>query len=134
MLFGGFFMLVFGLVALLLIGFGMYFLFNSLEVNVDGDGVVSTRSFLGLRFRRALKRADIRQLRFKINAQEGAGARSRVHYLLEAVPRSGSPVCLGDTIKGKLLARRLMKELGRALGNTEWSEVTRSRRPFTAGR
>lgn len=133
-LFGGFFMLVFGLVALALVGFGVYFLFNSLEVNVTGEGVVSTRSFLGLRFRRALKRADIRQLRFKINAQEGAGARSRVHYLLEAVPRSGSPVCLGDTIKGKPLARRLMQELGRALGNAEWSEVTRSRRTFTAGR
>lgn len=131
MLFGGFFMLVFGLVGLGLAGFGVYFLFNSLEVNVTGEGVVSTRSFLGLRFRRALKRADIRQLRFKINAQEGTGARSRVHYLLEAVPVSGSPVCLGDTIKGKPLARRLMQELGRALGYTEWSEIRRSRRTFT---
>jgi membrane protein implicated in regulation of membrane protease activity len=125
LVFGGFFILVFGLVGLLLIGFGLYALFNSLEVNVSGAGVISTRRFLGLRFQRILQRSAIKQLRFKINAQEGQGARAKVHYLLEAVPVSGSPVCLGDTIKGQPLARRLMQELGKVLGHTEWSEARR---------
>jgi len=78
-----------------------------------------------LKFRRALQRAEIVQLRFRINARQGQGAKSRVHYLLEAVPASGRPVCPGDGIQGKPLAGRLMQELGRFPGHDEWSEVSR---------
>jgi hypothetical protein len=124
--FGGFFVLVFGLIATLLIGFGLYSMFNSLEVDVSGEGVVSTRNVLGFKFQRSLRGADIRQLRFKISGQQGHGARATVHYLLEAVSASGKPVCLGDSIKGKPLARRLMHELGSVLGHAEWSEAQRS--------
>jgi hypothetical protein len=123
--FGGFFVLVFGLIGLFLVSFGIYSLFNSLDVRVSGQGIVSTRHFWGLKFRRALQRTEIVQLRFKINAQQGQGAKSRVHYLLEAVPASGRPVCLGDGIQGKPLAGRLMQELGRFLGHDEWREVSR---------
>jgi hypothetical protein len=126
MVFGGFFMLVFGLVGLLLAGFGVYALFNSLEVDATGEGVVSTRRFLGFRFQRALQRSAIHQLRYKINAQQGQGARAKVYYLLQAVPVSNKPVCLGDTIKGKSLARQRMHELGSVLGDAEWHEAQRS--------
>ena len=125
--FAGFFVLVFGLIGLFLIGFGLYSLFNSLEVTVSGGNIASTRNFLGFRWQRALARADLQQLRFKINAQQGHGARATVHYRLEAVPTAGRPVCLGDGIKGKPLARRVMKELSNVLGNAEWVEVLRSR-------
>ena len=124
-LFGGFFVLVFGVIGLLLVTFGIYSLFNSLDVKITGQGIVSTRNVLGLTFRHALQRKDIRELRFKINVRQGQGVKAKLHYLLEAIPASGKPVCLGDGIKGKPLARRLMQELGEALGHTEWSEGRR---------
>jgi hypothetical protein len=127
MIFGGFFVLVFGFVGLLLVSFGIYSLFNSLDVRVSRHDVVSTRHFWGLKFRRALQCAEISQLRFRINAQQGQGARSKVRYLLEAVSASGQPVCLGDGIQGKPLARRIMQELGKVLGHDEWSEASRLR-------
>lgn len=123
--FGSFFVLIFGLVALFMICFGVFRLFNKLRVRVDSAGLTSTRYFLGLRFEHALARNDIQQLRFKINAQQSHGARATLHYLLEAIPKSGKPVCLGDGIKGKPLAQKLMQELGSALHIDNWQENTR---------
>ncbi len=123
--FGAFFVMVFGVIALFMISFGIYTLFNRLDVTVNTDGILSTRRFLGLRFDRSLSRADIQQLRYKINAQQGQGARAVVHYLLEAVSLSGKPVCLGDGIKGRPLAQKLMQELGSALQIDSWQESAR---------
>ncbi|UCE90208.1 MAG: hypothetical protein JSW10_05160 [Pseudomonadota bacterium] len=125
--FGGFFVLVFGLIALFLLCFGVYTLFNSLDVTVSGQGVVSIRRFLGLTFTRRVRRDDIEQLRYRISTQQGDGARAKVKFVLEAVPATGKAVCLGDGIKGKPLAGRVMRELSDALGGAEWVEGGRRR-------
>jgi hypothetical protein len=52
--------LVFERVARLLVGFGPYTLLNRLAVEISRDGIVSTRTALGLRSRRPLPRADLR--------------------------------------------------------------------------
>lgn len=122
---GGFFVLVFGLIGLSLLGAGVYSLLNSLEVEVSSQGIASTRRILGFRFRQAASTEGIQQLRYKITAQQGQGAKASVRYLLEAVPSSGKPVCLGDGIKGKPLARHLMQQLGTLLSHSEWIEAQR---------
>jgi hypothetical protein len=124
-LFGGLFVLVFGLIGLFLLAFGLYMLFNSLDVVVSKKAIVSMRRVLVFKMVRTLGRNDIRHLQYKINAQQGDGARAAVHYVLEAVPMNGKPVCLGDGIKGKPLARHLMQAIGQTLGIKEWVEVSR---------
>lgn len=124
---GGLFGLVFGLVGLLLLLFGLHALFNSLEVLVSERGVISTRRLLGFGSSRRLERNAIQTLCYRINAQQGSGAKAKVHYVLEAVPEAGKAVCLGDGIRGRPLAGQVMAEIGQALGRTDWVESSRRR-------
>ena len=129
---GAFFALVFGIVALSLILFGLYTLLNRLYVSIEPAGITSTRYIAGFRFTRTLAHADIDHLHYKINAQQGQGARATAHYLLEAVTASGKPVCLGDGIRGKPLAQKLMCVLGEALHIDDWREHARRNSQRTA--
>ena len=130
--FSGFFVVVFLGVGLLILALGLYALFNSLEVIITPEVVISRRRWLGIPVTRTLARRDIDTLVNAITGQGGQGAKATVQYRLEALAPGGQRVRLGDSIKGRPLARYLMQAIGEALGKTEWIE--RSRRFGLASR
>lgn len=127
-LFGGFFGLIFGLIGLAIVLFAVYSIFNSLSVDVTSRGVSSVRRVLGLSARTDMSLDEIKSLSYSISGQTGSGATASVEYRLEALSEGAKTLCLGDGIKGKPLADRLMRELSAVLKIEQWKQGERKRR------
>ncbi len=113
----GFFLLVFGLAGLAMSVLGAYLMGNSLQVQISGQGLVTRRRLFGLPFRaRHVGTDEVTGVDHNITMQSGQGARAAVRYTIRARLRDGSSLCLGDGIKGRLLADQvlhLIRDAGR---------------------
>ena len=124
MLFGA----IFTLIGVAIMLFALYMLFNSLTVQVTPAGVSSERRMLGLRSRSEMALHEIESLSYSISGQSGSSATATVEYQLQALGADAKALCLGDGIKGKPLADKLMRELSGVLKHAHWKQGERRRR------
>ena len=111
MLFGGIFLVVFGLVGLLCLALGGSMLLSHRVVEVSSGGIRSAHSFVLGRSVRDVSLDDIDRITAKVTMQSGQGSRARTSYTVYAHLRSGRRLVLGDGIQGAHLLDQLREAI-----------------------
>ncbi|MDH3441579.1 MAG: DUF3592 domain-containing protein [Gammaproteobacteria bacterium] len=92
---------IFGFVGSLIALFGLYYLFNSLEVTANGGRVRSVRRILGIPVKRSeMRRADFVRFRREVSLSTQSGSKHVMYYKLLGVGSSGQELVVGEGFKG----------------------------------
>ena len=113
--FGGFFLLVFGGVGALMMLLGLYSLVNSLVVEIRNGKVSARRSFF-LPFNRTARFEEIEKIEMDVHSRVGQGAKSSSHVRIRGIVRGGRSISLGDDVplgrQSEILAALLEEAIG----------------------
>jgi len=114
---------IFGFVGSLIALSGIYFLFNSLEVSMQGSRLRAVRRILGVPVNTAeINRGNFRRFRRKVSLSTQSGSKHMIYYKLFAVDNAGHEVTVGEGFQGAgqadaaeaLLSREFMLQLREA--------------------
>ncbi|MCH8810212.1 MAG: hypothetical protein IID07_00165 [Gemmatimonadetes bacterium] len=113
--FGGFFLLVFGGVGALMMLLGLYSLVNSLVVEIRNGKVTARRSFF-VPFSRTARFDEIQRIEMDVHSRVGQGAKSSSHVRIRGIVRGGRRISLGDDVplgrQSEILAALLEEAIG----------------------
>ncbi len=113
--FGGFFLLVFGGVGALMMLLGLYSLVNSLVVEIRNGKVSARRSFF-LPFNRTARFEEFEKIEMDVHSRVGQGAKSSSHVRIRGIVRGGRSISLGDDVplgrQSEILAALLEEAIG----------------------
>lgn len=103
----GFMALVFSVVGLFLLLFGLYLLGNSLLVEISNGQLRTLRNIFGLRFTRNTAISNVTGLTRKITSQSGQGGKAKIRYSLYISTNDQRRIEVGDGIPGTPLAKHI---------------------------
>jgi hypothetical protein len=111
---------IFGGVGSLILVSGLYFIFNSLEVEQVGSDIRTTRRILGIPVKqKIMRRADFVRFKKKASSTTQSGSKHVIRYSVSAVDRNGQKLVMGEGFKGAGQAEAAALFIGEQFGLRE---------------
>ena len=100
-----------------LLVFAFYVLCNSLQVQLDRDGLRTERRLLGLMLvHRQAPAGDIARLIVRESYSSQSGAQQVTFYRIQVEMQNGKRITVADSLRGRAVAGHLLEKLGDATG------------------
>lgn len=104
-------------IGLLMIGYSLYLLGNSLRIEIGAGYIRTVRRLFGIKvFTRSLLISELSSIQLKRYGQRGEGVNAKIYYALDAIAHDGHNITVGDGIVGLDTAEQLSEVIREACG------------------
>jgi len=108
---------IFGGVGSLIFISGLYYIFNSLEVEQNGSDIRTTRRILGIPVKqKVMRRAEFVRFKKKASSTTQSGSKHVIQYSVSAIDSNGQKMVMGEGFKGAGQAEAAASFIGEQFG------------------